>query len=369
MDKFQISIPQAMMLAISSITVTGHLLFIPVILNHSGRDSWLSLLLVLVPAALTAYVTAALAQKFPGCSVVEYAELAVGKWLGKLFAAVAIFYFFHDITISIRGFGEFFTSSVTPRTPILVFMTLIVLLAVYAARGGIETVARTNQVFLMCMIPIGVLASVLTHKDKDYLNFLPMLEHGIPPVLMGTLSLLSLYSTFFVMSMVFPHVSESGRKRLKWYSVLTILILIIMFLGPVTGPIAIFGEELSQGLSFPSFQILRDIKVGQLQRLDFIGILLWSLGSFAKISLFLYAACSGTAKLFGLNDYRSLTTPTGVLLIIVALYNNDSYVELYDFLMDVYPFYSTLIGMGLPCLLMIAAVWRGRMRGGAGGST
>ncbi|MFD0695014.1 endospore germination permease [Paenibacillus sp. GCM10027628] len=356
MEKLQISTTQAFMLGISSITVTGHLLFIPIILNQSGRDAWISLLFTLFPVVLLGCVTAQLAQRYPGKTIIEYSEDIMGKWLGKLFAVLFIFYFFHDASISIRGFGEFFTTSVTPRTPILVYMSCIVFLAAFTVRSGLETLARTNQIFLFCMILIGILASTLTHKDKDYQNFLPILEHGMKPVLLGSLSLLSLYSTFFVLGMIFPNVRTD--KQLKRYSALTMFILILMFLGPITGPVALFGAERSQGLSFPTFQILRDIKVGQLQRLDFIGIFLWSLGSFAKISLFLFATCLGTAKLLRLNDHKKLTSPMGILLIIVSLLNEDNFVGLYRFLSNIYPYYSTLLGFLLPCVLLLVSMVR-----------
>ncbi|MBD0380740.1 GerAB/ArcD/ProY family transporter [Paenibacillus sedimenti] len=356
MEKIQISTTQAFMLGISSITVTGHLLFIPVIINQSGRDSWISVLCTLIPVVVLGCITAHLAQRYPGKTIMEYSEDIMGKWLGKLFAFLFIFYFFHDASISIRGFGEFFTTAVTPRTPILVYMSCIVFLAAFTVRSGLETMARTNQIFLFSMIPIGLLASTLTHKDKDFQNFLPVLEHGMKPVLLGSLSLFSLFSTFFVMGMIFPYVRTD--KQLKRYSMLTMIILIIMFLGPITGPVALFGAERSQGLSFPTFQILRDIKVGQLQRLDFIGILLWSLGSYAKISLFLYATCMGTAKLFRLNNHTKLTTPFGILLIIVSLLNEDNFVGLYRFLTNIYPYYSTLLGFLLPCILLVVSMVR-----------
>jgi spore germination protein KB len=139
MNRVTISNVQTYMLGISSLTVTGHLLFIPAIINHAGRDSWLSVITALFPA------------------------------------------------LSIRGFGEFFTTAITPRTPILVYFSAIIILAVYAVRSGLEVLARTNAMFLLTMIPIGIVASILTHKDKDYRNFLPILEYGPEPMLLGAL--------------------------------------------------------------------------------------------------------------------------------------------------------------------------------------
>lgn len=358
MEKIKITPLQALMLGISSITVTGHLLFLSVIMNHSGRDSWIALLLAAGPSVVIGYFVAALAVRYPGQSLVQYSQTILGKWLGKLIALLFIIYFFHDATLSIRGFGEFFTTAVTPRTPIMVYLVCIVLLSVYAVRNGLEVMARTNQAFLVLMIIIGIVASAITHKDKDYLNFLPILEQGAAPVMTGMLTIVSLFSTILVLSMIFPYINHT--KKLRRSSMFAMLILVLMFIGPVTGVVAIYGAERAMGLYFPSFQILRDIEVGQLQRLDIIGIMLWSMGSYAKISTFLYASVVGIAQLFNLKEYKSLAMPTGLLLVIVSLLNSESLVGLYRFFSKTYPYYSVFFGLVLPCLLLIISSIRKR---------
>lgn len=366
MEKIKISAVQALMLGVASVTIMGHLLFIPVLLNHAGKDSWLSLLLTLLPALLIGFVVARLAQLFPGRTLIEYSEDILGKWLGKIAALLFVLFFFHDASLALRGFGEFYTSAITPRTPILVYFSAIVIMAVYAVRSGLEVLARTNQIFLVTMIPVGLLASIMTQKDKDYANFLPILEYGPEPMLMGTFSLVSLYSTFIVLGMIFPYVTNV--KKLKRFSMLTMVILILMFIGPVTGPVALFGPERSMGLSFPSFQILRDMQVGELQRLDLLGIMLWSLGSFSKISLFLYATALGLAQWLRLSDYRVLSVPLGALMIIVALLNSENFAEIYRFFKDTYPYYSISITLLLPLILLVTAWLRFGSGGHSGGN-
>jgi spore germination protein KB len=361
MNEVSISRVQALMLGISSITVTGHLLFIPVIINHAGRDCWLAVIAALLPAMLIGYVVASLAKLYPGLSLVEYVQRIVGKWAGKLLALLFLFFFFHDAALSIRGFGEFFTSAITPRTPILIYHAAIVILAVYAVRNGIEVLARTNAIFLCTMIPVGLTASIFTHKDKDYSNFLPILENGFGPAMMGALNLVGLYSTFLVLAMVFPYVNK--QAKLKRASIVTMIILVVMFLGPVTGPVALFGGERSMGLSFPTFQMLRDIQVAELQRLDILAIYLWSLGSFSKIALFLFAVTRGLAQLLKVDDYRVLAAPVGALLVIFSLLLSDNFIEIYHFLQETYPLYAVSIGLALPLMLLLAARIRlGRSR-------
>lgn len=353
MDKIRISTAQCFMMGISSVTITGHLLFIPVILNRSGRDGWLSLIFSIVPVLFLGFVVAALAGLYPRKTLTECAQLILGKWVGKGIAILFILFFFHDASLSLRGFGEFFTTAITPHTPILIYFSALAILAAYNVRNGLEVMARTNQVFLTLMFFIGLTATFLTLKNKDYANLLPILEYGPKPMLKGMLTIVSLFSTFFVLGMVFPFVRNVNH--LKRSSLITMTILIFMFIGPITGPIALFGIEHVIGLNFPTFQMLRDIQVGDLQRLDMIGILLWSFGSYAKISLYLFAIVLGLQQLFGLDEYRLFTVPISALLVIVALLNSESYIEIYRFFRDIYPYYALFIAFFLPTLLLIIA--------------
>jgi len=356
MEKIKITKIQALMLGISSITVTGHLLFIPVVIGHAGRDGWISLLLTLIPAILIGITVALLSQRYPGCTMVEYCQLILGKWLGKLVVIIFLIYFLHDASLSVRGFGEFYTAAVTPRTPIIVYFIAILILAGFSVRYGLEVIARTNQAILISLIPIGILASFLTHKDKDYRNFLPILEDGIGPAMEGALPIISLFSSIFVLSMIFPFVNDT--KQLKRYSIISMITLIIMFLGPITGVVAIYGEERAQGLYFPTFLILRDIEIGALQRLDILGILLWSLGSYSKIALFLYAIVLALAQLFKLKDKNILVVPIAALLAMISMINSEDLIGIYRFLKYDYPYYSTFVGFILPLLLLIVSQFK-----------
>jgi len=364
MEKIYITKIQALMLGISSITVTGHLLVIPVIIGHAGRDCWISLLLTIIPALLIGFTVALLSQRYQGYSMVEYCQLILGKWLGKLVVVIFLIYFLHEASLSIRGFGEFYTSAVTPRTPISVFLVAILILAGYAVRCGLEVIARTNQVILISLIPIGILASIITHQDKDYRNFLPILENSMGSVWEGSLAIVALFSSIFVLSMVFPFVNDT--KQLKRYSIMTMLILIIMFVGPVTGVVAIYGAERAQGLYFPTFLILRDIELGALLRLDILGILLWLLGSFSKVTLFLYAIVLGLAQLFKLKDHTILVVPIGALITIISIINSEDLIGIFRFLKNFYPYYATFVGFVLPLVLLLISQIR-KSRGKLGG--
>ncbi len=63
--------------------------------------------------------------------------------------------------------------------------------------------------------------------------------------------------------------------------------------------------------------------------IDILGVVLWSMGSFSKISLFLYAIVVGLAQLFHIDYYTLLTIPTATLLAIFSLITSDDLIGIY----------------------------------------
>ncbi|UTW71000.1 GerAB/ArcD/ProY family transporter [Anaerobacillus sp. HL2] len=151
-----------------------------------------------------------------------------------------------------RGFGEFYTTAITPDTPILLYLSLICILAIYTVRQGLGSVSKIESIFLSDDDYHRFDRLSGTIPDKDYRNLLPILEYGFQTSSYGGLTLTSLFSSFVIVGMIFPYIND--RNSLKRYSFLTSVILVLLFFGPMTGPIAAYGGERGIGFTFPTFQ-------------------------------------------------------------------------------------------------------------------
>ncbi|MED4073509.1 GerAB/ArcD/ProY family transporter [Priestia endophytica] len=81
-------------------------------------------------------------------------------------------------------------------------------------------------------------------------------------------------------------------------------------------------EELIEDETFTTFPT-----VYHTERLDVFFMVYLILGGFFKISIFFYAVLIGTAKLFKFKDYKKLTYPFGILILLLSMPIASSYPE------------------------------------------
>jgi spore germination protein KB len=95
-----------------------------------------------------------------------------------------------------------------------------------------------------------------------------------------------------------------------------------------------------------------------LERMEAAIATLWIITIFYKIVIYFYGAILGLAQTLNLQDYRPLTLPMAMILIVISLiiYPNVVYANTWNSTTWI-PFVLTF-GLFLPLLLLIVAVLR-----------
>lgn len=354
MEQVGISGRQMRLLIIGSVTVMGHLLIVPLVFGAAGRDAWFSLLLALVPGFALAMVLAGLGRSVPGKSLVELSAVLLGKHVGKVIGLAYAGFFLIPAAITLRGLMDFMTTAFMTQTPPLVLGLIFLLVCGFAVMDGLESLARTNELLLPLLITSGILAASLSFPEKDYQKLLPILERGMGPVLHRSIPLLCLLGEMVVIAVLQPSLKRTGPF---WKNnVLVVLIVGLLLVGPLTGPVATFGEKVVTTLAYPTYNEIEFIRPRNVQT---IAVLLWLFGSFGRVSLFFYASALSTSQVIGLTDYRKLAVPLGIVILIISIvaFPNDHSVR--GFLATSYAEISIVLGMILPAFLWAAAAVRG----------
>ncbi|WAH39342.1 GerAB/ArcD/ProY family transporter [Alicyclobacillus dauci] len=172
---------------------------------------------------------------------------------------------------------------------------------------------------------------------------------------MGTLVFVAMFSELVVFSTISEHAA--APSQLPKQSVILVTILFVMFLSPVTGPVMVFGEELAKNLAFPTYTEIQYIRISNvIERLDIIGVLLWTIGSFFRIAMFTFAAVKGISKLLNAKRINTYTIPVTLLTAGMSLsLMQASREEVYHFLGSIYIYVAPAIGLGLPLLTGLVA--------------
>lgn len=352
-EQGRISNTQAAMLAITSLTIIGHLILLTVVFFYSRQDSWIAAIVGTCLGLIGIIALAKLSQCFPGLTLIEILFQHF-SWPGKIIGILYLLYFYLMVVLATRLYVEAY-KKVMIETPTWAFVTVILLLTSFIVYLGLETLGRVNQIMLPILIIFGITLVFLTMgENKDYSNLLPILGNGIIPVAKGSLSIMGWFGEFAIMGMILPYVQKP--KKLVKTGIFAGVFTLIIFMGPITGPIALFGPVEAAKMVFPTFSEVRYIRAGEvINRFDSIAILFWTVGSMIRISLFFYGLSLGIGQALRLPSYRPLVIPLAWLIGVGSIIFAKNYAEFNEFMFESYVPINLLMGSAIPIFLILIA--------------
>ncbi|KQL54893.1 hypothetical protein AN964_16200 [Heyndrickxia shackletonii] len=361
-EKGRISNIQAAMLAITSLTIIGHLILLTVVIQQSRQDGWMATIIGTILGLIGILSIVKLSQCFPGLTLVEILFHHF-SWVGKIIGVLYLLYFFLMVTLAVRLYGETY-KIIMPDTPLPAFIIVIILLTAYIVYSGLETLSRLNQIMLPVLVIFAIAVVFLTMGEKkDYTNLLPIFGNGYLPVGKGSLSVMGWFGEFVVLGMILPYVQQP--KKLVKTGIWAAVVTCIFFLGPVTGPIALFGPVEAAKMTFPTFSEVKYISSGDvINRFDVIAVLFWTVGLMIRISVFFYGLCLGLAQSLKLPSYQPLIIPLAWLIGVGTILFIKNFAELNSFLFESYVPLNILMGALIPLILLLLALIKLKVRKG-----
>jgi spore germination protein KB len=353
-ERGRISNTQAAMLAITSLTIIGHLVVLTVIFFYSRQDGWIAAIAGTFLGLIGILALVKLSQCYPGLTLIEILFQHF-SWPGKIIGILYLLYFYIMVILGTRLFAEAY-ERIMAETPTWAFITVILLLTSFIVYLGLETLGRLNQIMLPVLVMAAIAVVLLTMgENKDYSNLLPIFGNGLQPVAIGSITVMGWFGEFVILGMILPYVQRP--KKLVKTGVWTGIITLIFLLGPITGPVALFGPEEVAHMAFPTFSEVRYIKAGEvINRFDTIAILFWTVGSMIRISLFFYGLSLGIGQALKLTSYQPLVIPLAWLIGVGSLLFAKNYAEFNEFLFESYVPLNLIMGALLPLLLMLIAI-------------
>lgn len=341
---------QYAMLAITSLTIIGHLILLSLTLYESKQDAWIAAIIGAVFAIPSMLALHKLVKPFKRMTLIEILYFRF-SWIGKGIAVTYLMYFLLMLIVGVRLFGETYELQ-SPGTPMVMFFIILLVLAVSVAITGIEPLARFTQILLPILVFSALVVVFLSLDDKDYSYLLPILGNGFSPVIKGAVTILGWYGQFVVMGMVYPYVNQ--KKKMSKNHLGVNLLTMVFILGPIIGPVAIFGPNQAAQLPFPTYSELRYISAGTVfNRMDAVAILFWTVGLTVYTSLFLYVLALGTAQILKTKSYRPLVPCFGWLAGIGAVLLANDFQEVRLFLFRIYVPMNIVMGILLPIVLAL----------------
>ncbi|RKO62431.1 GerAB/ArcD/ProY family transporter [Caldibacillus debilis] len=332
--------------------------------TDAGRDAWLAVLLGTLGGVVLFFVYYQLFLFYPDQVFSSYVQSIAGKLAGGIIAYVYILYFLYTTARDLRVFGEFLLSSFYPETPLFIINALMIVVIMYAAKNGIEVIARTGElnVFLLYLIAIFGIVLLFFSNAIDFHQLKPFLENGFFPVLKSAFTEI-LYMPFgeaVVFAFIFPYLNRRKGGRMIGICALLFSGLSIALTTAVN--LCTLGMTAMKNTPFPLLATIKEIEVMEfLQRLDVIFLISLFIGAFFKIAIYFYASVIAIADFFRLDSHRRAVYPIGVVTLIVSMMIASNYPEhIRQGLKWETPYLHLPLQVVVPVLLLLFAFWKNR---------
>ncbi|ULL14090.1 hypothetical protein DVH26_06310 [Paenibacillus sp. H1-7] len=311
---------QCIMLIMSSITPTFILTVPSIVVESSGQDAWLSILLAIAAAVLIAWLIGAICSMNPGMLLIDWLDSRLGRLAGSLFGLILAFYYFTNETIIIRQFINFMSENVLTRTPAYAIITVALLVMLYSANHGIEVIARINMIISLITF-LTILVTIILLLNKVQLPFLlPIGEHSIRSIIHGSIPPTAWLSEVAILLVLLPYLKHPEHASLIGiWSVIASGIELLLF---VVAAIVIFGPELITILAYPTFNMVGILKLGNLmERIDVLFISLWISTMYIKMSIFMFCSWHCFVHSCRIKNTRPFLPAIGLLTALYTLWS------------------------------------------------
>ncbi|WP_157794131.1 GerAB/ArcD/ProY family transporter [Paenibacillus donghaensis] len=348
------TIPSGHSVSIIILFVTGTSLFMGVA-GSSGNSSWISILFAMVLAFPLMLLYARLHTLFPGRDLFDMLITVFGGILGRLFSCLYIWYAMHLGALILRNFGEFSKTVALTATPMLAPMLCIGLLCIWVVKAGLEVLGRSAKFLVLLTIAATVIVQLLCIPKFQFHHLLPLIDNGWPLVFTDTMGTFTFpFAEIVVFLGAFTVLPEKANARKimlggLFYSggiILLVSLRNLLMLGP---------DTLST-LYFPTYVAISRINVGDfLTRIEGSVSFIFVTAIFVKVSLCLYMASNGVAKIFKLKSYRSVVLQIGLIMIYFADFVYKDIMEMQYFAYHIYKIYALPFQVGIPLVLWVCA--------------
>lgn len=329
-----------------------------------SHDNWLAAIWGLTEGILFALIYLALANRFPGKTLIEIADLVWGPYLGKLFSVIFLFYLFHLGSLVITNAMDFIKFTLLPVTPTSVFILFGILICTVAASAGVEVLARSITILVILAIAAFFLVDVMLIPQFKLVNLQPILETPLLKLLAaGHGAAMFPFGEAVAFLMIIPFLNAPRKCR---SAVITGLIFAGLVLTvAIIRNTGVLGATANYHL-YPSYSASSLISVGEVfTRVEILIGINFLNTVFIKITILIYAVMMGTAQLCKLKSYRTLTIPVWILISLLGIHNFTNVPENLEFANKIYPFYALPFQVGIPLFTWMVALIRKLPREGS----
>lgn len=320
---------------------------------EAKTDIWIAIMVAVAASVLIMLVYIKLLTAMPGKDFFETLEHFFGKIGSKIILVLLTWYCFDLCALVVRNFGEFVITVGVDETPLAFSMIMVMVVAVLSVRAGIEAVGRWSSTFVFLVLGFLVISTLLVIPNMNINNLLPVYANGALPIAKGALGVVAFpLAETVVFLLVFPVFKKDVSVK-KIYFIALLIGGLAILISSLTD-ILVIGPTMAEDMYYPTYATMATVHFGEfLQRFEIVAAIVFIIAVFLKLTVLLFAATNGVARLFGFSDSKFLILPIALLILCHALASFDSMIYFHDWGVKAYPYYAPVFEIVLPVFMLV----------------
>lgn len=341
-------------------TIGSSILYIPSTLTVAVKqDAWIAAIIGSLLGLLIVWFFTTISLWFPKLTYTETNEKIFGKIIGKFISLLFVFMVILYASALIAQSSIFLITQMYPETPITFINLLMVIIVIMAVRLGIETIARSAEIFIFFYFFLFFILVLTISPQIDVENIEPLFQTKMSTLFNSSFKLTAVSTVNAIaLFMIFPAFVNDIKKCRKNFYIGTLIggavIVTITMLC-----IFVLGSNTTARQVYPSYTLAKVINVGDfITRIEALMATLWILALYFKVTIYFYAGVLGLSKILGVKEYRFLTIPVGaiVLALSIILFPNILYQSTFN--EDNAIVITTIVGLLCPLVATIVFLLR-----------
>ncbi|MBJ6360543.1 endospore germination permease [Paenibacillus sp. GCM10012307] len=363
LEKGRINVRQ--LAALCLLTQIGDMILVypAVITSYSHQDSWIASLMGIPFGLFSIWIMLRLYKMQPGKTLIEGLIANLGKWLGAIVSLWYLFYFLILASTITREVGDFLTTQIMPKTPLPVIHLLYLIVVVWAISHGIESMARSAELFLPLVVLFVLFLFVFILPQADINRIRPIFGTGPTAILQGiAVTIAYPFGELIALMMLLPYTTDQ-RNRNKDI-LLTALIVSLMLSTLVMISIMVLGPFFTRHNIYASFILAQRISIGNfLERIEVIVATVWILSTFFKGALYFYCFILGISQVLRLRSYKPLIWPSAMIVFGLAMIISPNITYYFATVIFYWVDWDITCGTVIPLFLLLVYHFRNKWSG------
>ncbi len=332
-----------------------------IMVRHVGADTWISMLIGFFTGTLLFLIMLYICSKFPEKNIIQFSEEIFGRWVGKVTGIILTLFFTVAFAVSANVMTLHIKQYFLLETPMLLICVAFTLLCMYGAYLGVEVVLRFAMLAIIMTVLINVTMITGSYGDFEVNRLRPIFDSGLIRNV-STSVYFFVDTCMVILSVGYIYPLLNIKKNIVKISIWSIALSIILIIPWPLFEVAVMGHDTVMQYAVVCMQQIRCAQLTRyLPRYELVMVSFYMFCMFVQSVAMYYCCMISIKQTTGIKKDRILILLLGVILIIITYimsYDNNTYIEFLD-----YPWAQicTMVSIGLPVLLLITALSRGKL--------